>query len=39
MTNKNKKIKTTLSGIKLKSHYGNSKPGEYPFVSGIYSNM
>ena len=39
MTDKNKKIKTTLSGIKLKSHYGNSKPGEYPFVSGIYSNM
>ena len=39
MTDKNKKVKTTLSGINLKSYYGNTKPGEYPFVSGIYSNM
>ena len=39
MAEKNKKIKTTLSGIKLKSHYGDKRAGEYPFVSGIYANM
>ena len=32
------KLKTT-SNIKLKPFYGNTPPGEYPFTSGIYSNM
>ena len=36
---KNPKSKKTISGIKLKSYYGNNPPGEYPFVSGIYQNM
>jgi len=35
---KSNKLKTT-SGIKLKSFYGTSPPGEYPFISGIYPNM
>ena len=36
---KNPKSKKTISGIKLKSYYGNNPPGEYPFVSGVYQNM
>ena len=34
------KNKKTNSNIPLKSFYGlNKKPGEYPFTSGIYSDM
>ena len=33
-----KKYKTTLN-IPVESYYGKNKPGEYPFVSGIYPGM
>ena len=36
--NNNKKNKTS-SDIEIKSYYGKQKPGDYPFTSGIYSNM
>ena len=39
MPNKKTKKYQTTSGIKLKSYYGSDKPGEYPFVSGIYPAM
>ena len=29
----------TISDINLKSHYGDKKPGEYPYTSGIYKDM
>ena len=31
--------KKTISQIPLKKFYGNNKPGEYPFTSGIYPEM
>tara|TARA_B100002052_G_scaffold209754_1_gene191844 strand:+ start:4428 stop:5963 length:1536 start_codon:yes stop_codon:yes gene_type:complete len=31
--------KKTISEIPLKKFYGNNKPGEYPFTSGIYPEM
>ena len=36
MSNKNKK---TVSGIDIKSYYGKTPAGEYPFTAGIYPNM
>ena len=33
------KSKKTSSGIELKKFYGKNLPGEYPFTSGIYTNM
>jgi methylmalonyl-CoA mutase N-terminal domain/subunit len=27
------------SGIELKNHYGEAKPGKFPFTSGIHENM
>tara|TARA_B110000438_G_C15766120_1_gene629705 strand:+ start:91 stop:1641 length:1551 start_codon:yes stop_codon:yes gene_type:complete len=39
MTDKNKKSKSTLSDIDIKSYYGKNIPGEYPFDSGIYPDM
>ena len=29
----------TISGISLKAYYGLDRPGEFPFTSGIYSEM
>tara|TARA_B100000579_G_C22847342_1_gene865241 strand:- start:3595 stop:5133 length:1539 start_codon:yes stop_codon:yes gene_type:complete len=34
-----KKNKQTSSGINLKSYFGSTPAGEYPFISGIYPNM
>ena len=34
-----KKNKQTVSGINLKSYFGSTPAGEYPFTSGIYPNM
>ena len=34
-----KKNKKTASDIDVKSYYGNTPAGEYPFISGIYPNM
>ena len=39
MSSNNSKNKNTLSGVKLKSYYGQNLPGEYPFISGIYPEM
>tara|TARA_Y100001970_G_scaffold246400_1_gene314280 strand:- start:418 stop:1956 length:1539 start_codon:yes stop_codon:yes gene_type:complete len=33
------KNKKTASGINLKSHYSKNIPGEFPFTSGIYTEM
>ena len=38
MSQKNKSFKTS-SNIELKSYYGNSEPGKFPYTSGIYSDM
>ena len=39
MPKKNTKKYKTTSNINLKAYYGKNKPGEYPFISGIYPNM
>ena len=39
MSSNDSKNKNTLSGINLKSYYGQNLPGEYPFISGIYPEM
>jgi len=39
MAGKNQKKIKTSSNIELKSYYGKSSPGEYPFISGIYPKM
>ena len=39
MSSNSSKNKNTLSGINLKSYYGQNLPGEYPFISGIYPEM
>jgi len=39
MSSKSLKNKNTSSKIQLKSYYGESPPGEYPFISGIYPAM
>ena len=39
MSKKNLNKTKTTSGIPLKSYYGNTTPGKYPFTSGIYSGM
>ena len=31
--------KKTISGIKLKSFYGEKMPGEFPYTSGVYKDM
>jgi len=39
MSNKNTKKDKIKSEITIKGYYGDTPPGEYPFISGIYPNM
>ena len=39
MSNGSIKKKLSSSGLTIKSFYGKSNPGEYPYTSGIYPNM
>ena len=39
MPNGSIKKKHSSSGLTIKSFYGKSNPGEYPYTSGIYPNM
>ena len=39
MSTKSSKKQKTTSDIVLKSYYGKTKPGKYPFTSGIYPKM
>ena len=39
MSTKSSKKQKTTSDILLESYYGKTKPGEYPFSSGIYPKM
>ena len=39
MSNGSIKKKLCSSGLTIKSFYGKSNPGEYPYTSGIYPNM